>query len=220
MKYEPFQKTLSVKYNYTEYVKKRGCFFCGSGKDWIACENPQFSKRTQKNLIRLLMVSVMYYRAIFFGLLVSQALLSQSESALVRALWPIYNTFFRSPLHYVYLHGPRLRSSIGIVQFDLGFWGGLSHAELCAEVTHTSPRVWVSATSECEKLIESRFHSFEVGVLFLLYCWALLLLVQLLWMYGVRRYMQPYTHQLYRAIEMRHHHLQLLTLPGTCVCAN
>jgi hypothetical protein len=62
----------------------------------------------------------------------------------------------------IYFVGPRLKG--------YGFWNGLPHADICAQITQTSVDVWRGvAAPQCSTLVQQYFEAFYVGTYFLLY---------------------------------------------------
>lgn len=71
--------------------------------------------------------------------------------------------FVEQPLRQLYFKGPAL----------LGFWSGLTHADICTSLNPgTSAIFWTnhaSAEQQCALLVEQRFHAFFVSINVVLY---------------------------------------------------
>ncbi len=85
-----------------------------------------------------------------------------------------------NPLKRLYFNGPDLKS-FGIV--SIGFWNGLTNAEICAQLTTISERHWHENQGLCDNRIHRQFMAFVVIVEFLIYIVSIFYLVKRLLAY-------------------------------------
>lgn len=85
-----------------------------------------------------------------------------------------------NPLKRLYFNGPDLKS-FGIV--SIGFWNGLTNAEICAQLTTISERHWHENQELCDNRIHRQFMAFVVIVEFLIYIVAIFYFVKRLLAY-------------------------------------
>ena len=68
------------------------------------------------------------------------------------------------PLRTLYFHGP----SLG----NFGFWGGKAREDICSQLTLMPAKTWTKGfdmEEECELLLQKKFNSFYISILFIFY---------------------------------------------------
>lgn len=87
---------------------------------------------------------------------------------------PKYALYY--PLQILYFHGPALGS--------YGFWNGKAKEDICAQLTLMPAKAWSQSTGmdmECEILLEKKFHSFYISILFSMYIFTVYNLLSYVW---------------------------------------
>jgi hypothetical protein len=92
----------------------------------------------------------------------------------------VRDILLREPLRRLYFDGPDLKS-FGII--NIGFWNGMTHAEICAQLTTISEHHWLEHRGLCDSRIERQFSSFVVTVECVLYFLAVGYCVKRLFLY-------------------------------------
>ena len=75
----------------------------------------------------------------------------------------IYDTFVLQPLRRLYLLGPH--------GWGVGFWGGQTAEDICAQMSAVPSTFWVAHMHQCEELIDQHLRRFVVAVESASYLW-------------------------------------------------
>lgn len=76
----------------------------------------------------------------------------------------LYYQLFVYPLLLLYLNGPEF--------YNIGFWSGKNHADICSVLTNTESAFWQKNSSACDDLIHRRFQSFVLFVTIMAYFYS------------------------------------------------
>jgi hypothetical protein len=91
-------------------------------------------------------------------------------------VYEIPKYFLYYPLQTLYFHGPTIMG-------HYGFWNGKSKEDICSQLTLMPAKTWLdfNLNKECNDLLEKKFHSFYISILFSLYIFILYNLFSYVW---------------------------------------
>lgn len=69
-----------------------------------------------------------------------------------------YPNYLFELFRYLVLYGP----SIEVAGMNLGFYGGMSIEDICAQITKQSALFWVRNIEECEQIINQKIYSYYI----------------------------------------------------------
>lgn len=78
--------------------------------------------------------------------------------------------FVSAPLRSLFHRGPTW----------LGGWQGRAEADICSEMTGSPATFWMAHATECGDMVEKKFQSFQILVLFVIYSYLLVTVVGLI----------------------------------------
>ena len=94
----------------------------------------------------------------------------------------VYDVLFITPLRRLYEFGPQFGG--------FGFWGGRSHAEICASVTLYSEVFWQDHINDCSFIVDNKFNALRVTIESISHFIGLLIILNLL-LTTIRTYVCP-----------------------------
>ena len=83
----------------------------------------------------------------------------------------IFQTIYLRPLLFLYFYGSSIHG--------IGFWGGMSPTNICAQLTHTDPVIW-NNSDYCDDILMRQFDSFFITMSFFVYAFMLYVLYKFL----------------------------------------
>lgn len=72
----------------------------------------------------------------------------------------LIHTILEYPLREIYFKGPKLHG--------IGFWEGSHNSTICARLTSTNERTWLTNPEQCSEIVQNNYNSYKTLIFSLL----------------------------------------------------